>query len=213
MIVKRENDMQYLPYAPWRKYASPLFDPLSVTGAALAGLTGGGALSGSAFALGNIGSALSAANTIAGGNYAAEAGQMKQSLADFQAEQDVENSPGEIASAQRQAINVDQQANLQRSSAVANAAAGGIEAGTGSALTNQAQIMGRGNYQAGMDLWQGQNRATQLLNDAAGKQYSGYMDLLGGEEAQRAADLSAGSTIAGGGASLLRMYGGGMPLS
>jgi len=39
------------------------------------------------------------------------------------------------------------------------------------------------------------------------------MDLLGGEEAQRAADLSAASTIAGGGASLLRMYGGKTPPS
>lgn len=199
--------MQYLVYSPSLKYCGALFDPLSVTGTAMAGL-GGAGFAGSAFALRNIGSALSATNTIAGGDYALEAGEMKQSLADFQAQQDVENSAGEIASAQRQALNVNNQANLQRSSAVANAAAGGVEAGTGSALTNQAQIMSRGNYQAGLDLWQGQSRATQLLNQAAGKQYSGYMDLLGGEEAQRSSYLNAASTIAGGGTSLLHLYGG-----
>ena len=129
---------------------------------------------------------MSAANSIAGGNYAAEAGQMKQALSDFQATQDTEASAGEIAAAQRQALDVDQKTNLQRSAAVASAAAGGINAGAGSPLANQAEIVGRGSYQAGMDLWQGQNRATALLNQAAGKQYSGYMDLLGGEELRHA---------------------------
>jgi len=205
--------MQYAPYDAWRRYALPTFDPLSITGTALSGLGGGSALSGGAAALRGIGSGFSAANTIAGGNYAAEAGQMKQALANFQATQDTENSAGDIAAAQRQAIGVSQKTNLARSSAVASAAAGGVNAGTGSALTNQAEVAGGGNYRAGMDLWQGQNRATSLLNQAAGKQYSGYMDLLGGEEAQRAADLSAASTIAGGGASLLRMYGGKTPPS
>ena len=55
---------------------------------------------------------------------------------------------------------------------------------------------------------EGQNRATNLQNQAAGQQYAGYMALLRGEEAQRASDLNAFSTIAGGGASILRMYGG-----
>ena len=184
--------MQYHPYDVWQKYAGAVFDPLTVTGAAAA--------------LRGIGSALSAANTIAGGSYAAEAGQMKAAEANFEANQDVENSAGDIAAAQRQGLDVSQRADLLRSSAVAQAAAGGIDAGGGSALTNQAKIAGRGSYQAAMDLWQGQNRATGLLNQAAARRYSGYMDLLGGEEAQRAADLNAASTIAGGGASLLRMY-------
>jgi hypothetical protein len=195
--------MEYLPYDAWCRHASPLFDPLSITGTALAGVSSsavGGTLRG-------VSSALSAANSIAGGNYAAEAGQMKQSLADYEAAQDTQNSASEIASAQRQAIGAGEKANLQRSSAVAGTAAGGIAAGTGSAMTNQAQIASSGSFQAAMDLWQGQNRATQSLNQAAGKQYSGEMDLLGGEEAQRAADLSAASTIAGGGASMLRTFG------
>jgi hypothetical protein len=199
--------MQYAPYDAWRRHAAPAFDPLSVTGTALAGLSGGSALAGGAATLRGVSAGLTAANTIAGGNFAAESGAMKQTLANFQADQDIESAAGDVAAAQRQAIGVSQKANLQRSSAVASAAAGGVDAGTGSALTNQAEIASRGSYQAGMDLWQGQSRATALLNQAAGKQYAGDSDLLGGEEAQRAADLSAASTIAGGGASVLRMYG------
>lgn len=184
--------MQYAPYDPWRKRA-PVFGALNLAG-------GAGVLSG-------IGSAISAANTLAGGSYAAEHGQMQQALADFQANQDIENAAGETAAAQRQAINTGQKADLARSSAVASAAAGGIDAGSGSALANQAQIAARGANQAGMELWSGQNRANNLINQAAGKEYAGDMDLLGGEEAQRASDLSAASTIAGGGASMLRRYG------
>jgi hypothetical protein len=134
-------------------------------------------------------------------------GQMQQNLADFQANQDIENAASTTASAQRQAISISQQANLARSSAVAGAAAGGVNADTGSALLNQAQIASRGANQSNFDLWSGQNRATGLMNQAGAKQYSGYMDLLGGEENQRSSDLSAASTIAGGGASILRNYG------
>jgi hypothetical protein len=197
---KRGHPMQYFPYDAWRRHCSPCLDPLSVSGTALAG---GGAL-----ALRGIGTALSAANTIAGGNYAAEAGQMKQAEANFEATQDIENAAGDTAAAQRQAIDANQKANFVRSTAVANAAAGGGNAAVGSAVTNQAQIASRGAYQAAMDLWQGQNQASGLMNQAAGKQYSGEANLMGGEEAQRAAYLNATATIAGGGASLMRMYGG-----
>ncbi|HLK80239.1 MAG TPA: hypothetical protein VKT99_01915 [Xanthobacteraceae bacterium] len=114
----------------------------------------------------------------------------------------------EIAAAQRQAIDLNQRAGLMRSSAVAQAAANGVNAGAGSALTSQAQIAARGRYQADMDLWSGQNQASGLMNRAAGKRYSGDLDALAGEEMQRASTLNALSTIAGGGASFMRMYGG-----
>ncbi len=184
--------MQYSPYDPFRKYASPLCDPLSTTAAALSG----------------IGTGISALNTLAGGSYAAQVGKARQAEANFEAEQDVINSSSEIAINQRQALDANQKANRLRSSAVAQAAANGVDAGSGSALTNQAQISARGRYQADMDLWSGQNQATGLLNRAAGKRYTGELDAIGGDEASRAADLNALATIAGGGASFLRMYGG-----
>jgi hypothetical protein len=184
--------MQYSPYDPFRKYASPLRDPLSTTAAALTG----------------IGSGVSAVNTLMGGGYAAAAGKARQAEANFEADQDVANSAGEIASAQRQGLDAAQKAGLLGSSAVAQAAANGVDAGSGSALTNQAQIAARGRYQADMDLWNGQNQATGLLNRAAAKRYTGELDAIGGEEASRAADLGALATIAGGGSSFLRIYGG-----
>jgi hypothetical protein len=198
--------MQYSPYAPLRLYTSPLFDPLSMTAAALGG---GSAMTGGAMALSGIGSAISAASTLAGGSYAATAAQMKQQAANYQAAQLQQNAGGEIAAAQRQAFDVNQKTNLARSSAVANAAASGINAGAGSAVTNQSGIVQRGQYLSAMDLWGGENRATGLMNQAQGLQYTGAMDALAGEEARRAADVSALGTLAGGGASLLRMYGAG----
>jgi hypothetical protein len=184
--------MQYSPYDPFRKYASPLCDPLSTTAGALAG----------------VGTGISALNTLMGGGYAKAVGNARQAEANFEADQDVANSASEIASAQRQGLDVSQRADRLRSSAVAQAAANGVDASSGSALANQAQIGARGRYQADMDLWSGQNQATGLLNRAAAKRYTGDLDAIGGEEASRAAGLSALATIAGGGASLLRMYGG-----
>jgi hypothetical protein len=200
--------MQYSPYDPWRKYTSPLLDPLSTTAAALATLGGGSAATGGAMALSAVGTGISAANTIAGGAYAAQMGRAKQAEANFEADQDVANAAGEVAAAQRQAIDVNHRADLTRSSAVAQAAANGVNAGAGSALTNQAQIAARGRYQADMDLWSGQNQASGLMNRAAGKRYTGELDVLAGDEMQRASTLNALSTIAGGGASFMRMYGG-----
>src|SRR5579871_796071 len=98
--------MQYSPYDPWRKYASPPRDPLSTTAAALATLGGGSAATGGAMGLTGIGTGISAANTIAGGSYAAQMGRAKQAEANFEADQDVANSAGEIATAQRQSLDV-----------------------------------------------------------------------------------------------------------
>jgi hypothetical protein len=206
--TRKGSVMQYFPCDPFRRYASPPRDPLSTTAGALAAFGGGSAATGGAMALTGIGSGMSALNTLMGGSYAAAVGKAKQAEANFEADQDVANSAGEIASAQRQGLDASQTADRLRSTAVAQAAANGVDAGAGSALTNQAQIAARGRYQADMDLWSGQNQATGLLNRAAARRYTGELDAIGGDEASRAAGLNALATIAGGGASLLRIYGG-----
>src|ERR1700724_1458173 len=91
--------MQYSPYHPLRKYTSLLSDPLSTTAAALATLGGGSAATGGAMALTGIGAGISAANTMAGGDYAAQVGRMKQAEANFEADQDVGNAAGETGPA------------------------------------------------------------------------------------------------------------------
>src|SRR5215468_11347808 len=126
--------MQYFPYHPLWKYSLPVFDPLSTTTAALATLGGGSAATGGAMALTGIGTGISAMNSLAGGDYAAQVGRMKQAEANFEADQDVANAAGETATAQRRALDVDRKAELLRSSAMADAAANGVSASAGSAL-------------------------------------------------------------------------------
>lgn len=164
-------------------------------------------LTGTMMALTAVGGGLSAAGTLAGGSAAATMGRLQQQAAQFQATQDTMNSAADIAGAQRQAIDIRQRADLTRSTAVASAAAGGVETTSGSPLTTQAQISSRGNIASTMALWQGQNAATGDLNKAAAARYSGLVDEIGGEMQKQASDLSAMGTLASAGASAFKLYG------
>jgi len=157
------------------------------------------------------GGGLSAMGTLAGGSNAATTGRMQQQAQQFQATQDTMNSAADIAGAQRQAIDTGNKANLMRSSAVAGAAAGGVETNTGSAVTNQAQITARGRYAAALDLFNGQNAASSDLNKAAAAQYNGTMDLMGGQMQQEASEYAAAGTLAGAGGTAFKLFGGGGP--
>jgi hypothetical protein len=163
--------------------------------------------SGTFAALSAVGSGLSAMGTLAGGANAAAMGRMQQQAADFQATQDTMNSASEIAAAGRRSQDTLLKANLTRSTAVANAAAGGVTTTAGSALTNQAQIASRGQYAAALDMWNGQNAASGDLNKAAAAHYSGLLDEIGGEMQQKASEFTAFGTLASGGASAYKIYG------
>ena len=165
--------------------------------------TGGVLTSGLALA----GGAVSALGTLAGGSNAAQLGQMRQGAAEFEATQDTMNSAAEIAAAGRRGIETSTQASLVGSRARATAAAGGVNAGTGSPLSNEAQIASRGRYAAALDLFNGQNAATADLNRAAAAHYTGTMDLMGGEMAKEGSEFAAAGTLASAGASAFRMYG------
>lgn len=154
-----------------------------------------------------VGGALSAAGTIMGGNAAAAMGRMQQQADQYQATQDVMNSASEIAAAQRRSIDTQYKTQLAQSSAVANAATGGVETTTGSPLTNEAQIGARGHYAAALDLWNGQNAASGDLNKAAAADYSGLMAEQGGQMAQEASYFSAAGTLMSSGASAYKLYG------
>lgn len=152
------------------------------------------------------GGVMSAMGTLAGGQNAAAYGKMQRQAAEFQATQDTMNSAADIASAQRQAIDISQKANLARSAAVAGAAAGGVTTTSGSPLTNEAQIAARGKYASALDLWNGQNAATGDLNKAAAAHYTGLVDEAGGEMQKQASEFSAFGTLASAGASAFKMY-------
>ena len=61
-------------------------------------------------------------------------------------------------------------------------------------------------YSAALDLRNGQNAASGELNRAAGLQYQGTLDEIGGKEQQDASYYSAAGTLAGGGASAYKIY-------
>lgn len=164
----------------------------------------GGILTG---ALALAGGAMSAAGTLAGGSAAATMGRMQQQAALFQATQDTMNGAAEIAAASARSQEMRMQANLTRSRAVAQAGAGGVVTTGGSTVTNEAEISARGGYASALELWNGQNAATGELNKAAAAEYSGQMDLMGGQMAQEASEFSAAGTLVSSGASAFKAYG------
>jgi hypothetical protein len=185
------HDMPAGEYALRRIFSNADFEPLSTTAAALA-IAGG---------------ATSAAGTLMGGNSAAAMGRAQQQEANVQAVQDTMNSAAAVAGAQRKALDTSMRANLMQSTAVASAAAGGVETTTGSPLATQSQIVARGRYSADLDLWNGQNEATGDLNKAAAAQYSGQIAAMGGQMAQEGSEFSAVGTLMSSGASAYKIYG------
>ncbi len=158
-----------------------------------------------------IGGGLTAASTIAGGNRAAALGRAAQGEASFEAAQSRLNAGADIAAAQRRAFETDNTTNLLVSKARATGAAGGVNVGTGSALENEGTIAQRGHFAAALDLWNGQNQASGELNKAAGLEYTGAVDVIGGNMQRDASYLTAGgqmmTTLAGAGSTAYTMYG------
>jgi hypothetical protein len=156
------------------------------------------------------GGALTAAGTIAGGANAAAMGRAQAGEASFEATQAKFNSGADIAAAQRRAFETNQNTGLAISRARATGAAGGVNVGAGSAVENEGDIAQRGHFAAALDLWNGQNQATGELNKAAGLEYSGAVDIIGGQMQEKAADISAAggfmTTLAGAGVGAYQMY-------
>lgn len=173
--------------------AGVAFDPTTLTVASLATTAASGLIS--------------ASSTIAGGNYAAQAGQMQQQAADYQAAQLDENATQAFASGQRQALDTEQKTRLAISSSTARAGASGVDAGVGSPVSNVGALAKRGSYQALMNMFNGESEATGLRNQAAGVRYTGVMEELGGEEQQSASRLAAAGTLAGTAGSMFKTYG------
>lgn len=169
------------------------FDPATLTAASI-GATA-------------IGTGVSAMGTLAGGNAAAQAGQMQQQATNFQAAQIDSNATQAIAAGQRQAISTTQKTDLTLGTLRANAAGSGVNAGVGSPVDVAGAIAKRGSYNAAMDMFNGESTATGLQNQAAGIRYTGQAEAIGGQEQQTASELAAAGTIAGGVGSGLKSYG------
>jgi hypothetical protein len=166
-------------------------DLAAVGAAGGAGVSGATAGAMGATALGGL---ISAAGTLLGGS-------MSRQAANYQAAQLRQNAVTARAQVQRGAMDEQLKASMLSSSAVARAAAGGVNAGFGSPVTNVGEIAGRGEYQALTTMARGENEARGLEAEASGLRYSGNAAMLG-------AGLAAAGTIAGGDGSTFRTYGG-----
>lgn len=181
----------------------------------------GGFLTAGSMAMTAIGGASSAAGTIAGGNYAATAGQMQKTAAyakadeqDFEAKQTDQNASQAFAAGQREMLETQQRTSLAQSTSRARASASGVDAGVGSAAENEGAIAQRGSYHALMDLFNGESAATGLRNQATAQRYGATITRYGGDAAawegqakKSASELSAVGTIAGSAGSMLKQYG------
>ena len=153
------------------------------------------------------GAALSAEGTLAGGNFARQAGLMAQQGKEFEAQQLEQNANQAIGSSQREMLDTRLRTGLAISQSRANAAGNGVNAGSGSAVTNQGDIAQRGSYAAAMQLFRGESAASGLRNQAAGARYTGSLEALQGDMQQRASRMAALGTLAGGAGSMLQTYG------
>jgi hypothetical protein len=148
---------------------------------------------GASLAMTAAGTGLSAASTIAGGN-------ATKSAMDFQARQARANEGSVIGASQRRMLDKQFQTKMLMSTSEARAAAGGVNASVGSPAANESAIASRGTFQSLMDLWEGQNKAVGLENQAAGMEFTGDAE-------KRASRVSALGTIAKGVGGMLSSYG------
>lgn len=140
-----------------------------------------------------LGSGISAAGTIAGG-------QMAKSMADFEAKQLTNEGQTAVASSQRTMQEQQRRTALVQSTLQSRAAAGGGTATDPTVIKLGSDIAGRGEQNALMDLFEGQNRQSQYAGEAEGRRYSG-------EAAEIGSQLSAAGTIAGGVGGMFNKYG------
>lgn len=153
-----------------------------------------------------IGAAVSAAATIAGGNAAMAAAQGQQQAAEFRAKQEEKAAQESRAASQRQSLERRREADVIGGRLRAAAAASGGSATDPTVLALGEDIAGRGEYEALIETYKGENRARGLEDQAAATRYEGQLALMEGKARQSASRLSAFGTLIGGMGSAFSAY-------
>jgi hypothetical protein len=143
--------------------------------------------------------ALTAAGTVMSAGGQIRQGRQAQAAADYEAAQLEQNAGQQIASSQRAALSDEQQARLAQSRALAVAAASGGGASDPTIVGILSRLNGEGTYRSMVDLYQGQERARQLNDQAAATRYQG-------EVAASNAKWAAASTLVSGSSSMYSKY-------
>lgn len=195
---------------------------LSVAAFDPATLTVGTALMAGGMAAKGIGAGISAEGTLAGGEFARTAGQMEKTAAyarageqDYEASQVEQNASQALAASQRQMLATRENTRLAMSTAIARGAASGVNVAVGSPATDVGELAKRGEYNALMDMFNGESAQSGLLNKAAGIRYGADITRMGGDfagleggEKYYASKLAAAGTLAGGVGGMLSDAGG-----
>lgn len=165
-----------------------------------------GVLAAGSLALSGIGAGISAIGTLAGGANAAALGQSQQNAYNYQAAQLQENASSAIGASQRTMLDTQENTRLAEGTVTADAAGGGFTAGVGSPGAIAGSIAKRGSFQAAMNLFQGENQSTGMLNQAQGDVMSGQIAAEGGEMQRDASEFSAVGNLATAGGSMFKNY-------
>lgn len=162
----------------------------------------------------NPGMAFNAASTVMSmmgqskaGDAALAAARRKKMAYDSQAAQLDINAGQQVASAQRAAEDERYQASLLKSRALALAAASGGGASDPTIVNLMAKLSGRGEYNSETAMYQGQEKARGMTDQARMARYSGDVAMADGEAAKDASRLSMVSTLLNGASSLYTKYG------
>lgn len=160
---------------------------------------------------------LGALTSIRGGASGARAARAsakaRQKAKEFEAAQLEQNAGQAIAASQRVAAERRRQAMLVQSRALAVAAAGGGGVGENdtSFLNLMAKTAGRGEYDAAVALYEGEDKARLLRMQAEARRYEGEIDIDAGESAADAYRIQGLSSALTSGGSMFAKYGGGGP--
>ena len=142
-----------------------------------------------------------------GGDAAAESGRRKQMALDAQAQQLDVNADQAVAASQRTAADELRTAGLAKSRALALAAASGGGASDPTIVNLMARLAGEGEYRSGIALYQGQDKARALHDQANMARYSGDVAVSDGNAAKSASQLSAVTNLFSGASSLYGKFG------
>lgn len=144
------------------------------------------------------GTLLSTAGQIQQANAAEAQGIAQQQAADYQAEQMRVNAGQERAMSQRRAIEASREKRLTQNSLITRAAASGGGTLDGSVVKIMGDLEEEGEYNKGVALYEGEERARDLESGAAIQTYEGEQAKIAGKMRKRAGYLEAGSTLLSG---------------
>jgi hypothetical protein len=141
-------------------------------------------------------------------------GMQAQRAAEYQAAQLRQNAGEAMASAQRQAFDVDRQSAYTVSAALASAAASGGGASDPTVVNLIARNAGEFAYRKAVALYQGEDKARLMNMQASAKEYEGKNTMVNSALVGGANVFRAGTTLMQGearGASMLSRFGGDGP--